>query len=396
MKKILNIIKALIIFEILIVIALIGITLINSFVGLALFIIIISIIPIFCTIILYKAIKDLAPRERISEKKLKIYHQYCYNEFIVLYNKLINYDFDDIKCQREYLKKSKITFFTIQVVSVLLMCAFCVLYLLQGYNERNLYILAFILVIPYTLITMFYKGKIDNMQTKYNIEYKDKIISLIVNNYNNKFSYIPYIDLKNDYETFDNLILTYEKSKIVDPYINIEMLDDYIIYENDDYSMKIFNAYYDGKKASNKTNVFAEIITKSSSNDEIVLVPKKLQEDELNYLPKKLEKIEFDDEEFNKYFDIYSKTKNVKILNPDIIKELKMAYEITPNGFNLRIVENKIYLNFQTQDMFDDNVFSKFLDEKNLIEQYCLLDSIYKLANIISKEIIKENNKKNN
>ena len=101
------------------------------------------------------------------------------------------------------------------------------------------------------------------------------------------------------------------------------------------------------------------------------------------------------DEELDKYFYTYSKRKfeNMDILDKDLKQELKIAYENTSRGFIFRITQNKIYINFRTENIFDDNIFSKFLNEKTLLEQYCLLDSIYKLANNTVRIVKKIDNK---
>ena len=73
MKKLLNILKALIIIELVIVIALIIGSIIISYSNLIPIIIMLAIIPVLSTLILYKAVKDHIPKE-ISREKIKINH----------------------------------------------------------------------------------------------------------------------------------------------------------------------------------------------------------------------------------------------------------------------------------------------------------------------------------
>ena len=158
--------------------------------------------------------------------------------------------------------------------------------------------------------------------------------------------------------------------------------------------MKVFNIYYGGGRISNKANVFVEITTNALLNNEIILVTKNI-EDDLCYLPEGSIQISSGDEELDKYFYTYSKRKfeNMDILDKDLKQELKIAYENTSRGFIFRITQNKIYINFRTENISDDNIFSKFLNEKTLLEQYCLLDSIYKLANNTVRIVKKIDNK---
>lgn len=394
MKKLLNILKALIIIELVIVIALIIGSIIISYSNLIPIIIMLAIIPVLSTLIFYKAVKDHIPKE-ISREKIKINHQNSYSQFIVFYNRLKNYSFDEVEESRKLLKKSKMLFITIQTIIIVAYIIFCIVISIQCI-KINLHLLSFILAIPYTLIFIFYKSKINKMQQDYNTEYKEKIIKLVVKNYNDKFEYTPYIDERKNRETYDYLTKIYSHSKTVNPdTTDYELvIDDYILYKNDDYSMKVFNIYYGGGRISNKANVFVEITTNALLNNEIILVTKNI-EDDLCYLPEGSIQISSGDEELDKYFYTYSKRKfeNMDILDKDLKQELKIAYENTSRGFIFRITQNKIYINFRTENIFDDNIFSKFLNEKTLLEQYCLLDSIYKLANNTVRIVKKIDNK---
>ena len=109
MKKLLNILKALIIIELVIVIVLIIGSIIISYSNLIPIIIMLAIIPVLSTLIFYKAVKDHIPKE-ISREKIKINHQNSYSQFIVFYNRLKNYSFDEVEESRKLLKKSKMLF----------------------------------------------------------------------------------------------------------------------------------------------------------------------------------------------------------------------------------------------------------------------------------------------
>lgn len=394
MKKLLNILKGLIIIELVIVISSIIGSIIISYSSLIPIIIMLAIIPILSTLIFYKAVKDHIPKN-ISKRKMKVNHQNSYNQFIVFYNRLKNYNFDEIKVSRKLLKKSKMLFVAIQTIIIVAYVIFCVVILIQS-KRINLYLLSFILTIPYTLLFIFYKSKIDRIQQDYNTEYKEKIINLVVKNYNDKFEYTPYIDVRKNRETYDYLISTYSHSKTVNPdTTDYELvIDDYILYKNDDYSMKIFNIYYGGGRIPNKANVFVEITIDALLNTDIILVTKNI-EDDLCYLPESSMQISSGDEELDKYFYTYSKKRfeNMDILDKDLKQELKIAYENSSRGFIFRITNNKVYINFHTENIFDDNIFSKFLNEETLLEQYCLLDSIYKLANTAVRIVKKIDNK---
>lgn len=384
MKKLLNIIKVLIIFEVLITIASVIGSIIFSYSMLIPIIFMTSIIPILATLILYKAVKSHI-FEKASESELKMHHQNCYNEFMVFYNRLKNYSFDEIEDLRKLLKKSKIIFWIVQIIIVLLFIIFCAYMIING-KELALYIWTFILAMLYTIFTIFYKYKIDKLQKEYNTSYKEKIMNLLIKNYNDKFEYEPVIENTSNREKYESLLEVYCNSKIIKPEAEYDtyIIEDYIFYKDQDYNMKLFDIYYAGGMVLNKANIFVEITAKTSLNNEMVLSTPNIEEDSYDF-SQRLIKVKSDYEEFNKYCIYCRDWEKIKsILNEDILKELEIAYENCPKGFILRICKNKIYISFNIEKMFDDKLFSKFLDKNWLLEQYCLLDSIYKLADTIT------------
>ena len=97
--------------------------------------------------------------------------------------------------------------------------------------------------------------------------------------------------------------------------------------------------------------------------------------------------MELDSGEFEKLYDVYSTDKimAMQLLTSDIMQmfiDFKEKYKITPE---LTLKENKLYIRFQTGNMFEAILTKKALDYTTLLKYY---DTIKFTLNI-TKEFIK-------
>lgn len=93
--------------------------------------------------------------------------------------------------------------------------------------------------------------------------------------------------------------------------------------------------------------------------------------------------VEINEDEFSKYFDVYSKNKEDvdKYLTPNLlsyIKEFRVKYNI---DFEI-IFKDKVYVRFYTKDMFEPKIFNKKAEEKFLYKYYIIMKFIEDFAKI--------------
>ena len=128
--------------------------------------------------------------------------------------------------------------------------------------------------------------------------------------------------------------------------------------------------------------LFAEI-----EIDKIVFGKLKLRKNELKLFGGNKERVELDSGEFERLYDVYATDKimAMQLLTSDIMQmfiDFKEKYKITPE---LTLKENKLYIRFQTGNMFEAILTKKALDYTTLLEYY---DTI-KFTLDITKEFIK-------
>lgn len=128
--------------------------------------------------------------------------------------------------------------------------------------------------------------------------------------------------------------------------------------------------------------IFAEI-----ELDKIIFNKLKLRKDKLKLFGGNRERVELDSSEFEKLYDVYATDKimAMQLLTSEIMQmfiDFKEKYKIIPE---LTLKENKLYIRFQTGEMFEAKVMKNALDYETLLKYY---DTI-KFSLNISKEFIK-------
>lgn len=128
--------------------------------------------------------------------------------------------------------------------------------------------------------------------------------------------------------------------------------------------------------------LFAEI-----EMEKTVFAKLKLRKNELKLFGGNKERVELDSGEFEKIYDVYSTDKiiSMQLLTSDIMQmfiDFKEKYKITPE---LTLKENKLYIRFQTGNMFEAVLTKKALDYTTLLKYY---DTI-KFTLDITKQFIK-------
>lgn len=121
--------------------------------------------------------------------------------------------------------------------------------------------------------------------------------------------------------------------------------------------------------------------------DQIVFAKLKLRKDKLKLFFESNERVELDSSEFEKMYDVYSTDKIIamQLLTSDTMQmfiDFKEKYKITPE---ITLKEDKLYIRFQTGNMFEANVMKNALDYEILLKYY---DTIKFTLNI-TKEFIK-------
>lgn len=124
-----------------------------------------------------------------------------------------------------------------------------------------------------------------------------------------------------------------------------------------------------GVKIETQKNISASIIIANNSASP-------------SLLSSKLAKIEMDNREFEKNFNVYSDNSIIamQLLTSDIMETVMKFKQRFGTNMELRVNKNTIQLFFYMEDAFESSVFSRNLNKSKLLEHYLLLTTIRKIS----------------
>ena len=264
------------------------------------------------------------------------------------------------------------------IIYLLLITLSCILiFLIPIINKQALSITVFIILALIISVIGFYKKNLDEFKN----EFKKAIIKKIVYYICPKLQY-QYDGNSNMFETYSSI---FPKN---DEYNGFET-SDYIYGEMNGIHFQIckislLNFY--GEKSDRElhsldTFLFSQNELNFSSPSIIILKPN-------NYFyTYNTERIQMDDEEFEKYFDVFSDSDMItmQILTHDVMEELVSFYTQYRCKFEIIIKDNKLFIKFLTGDVFNPKVLKKITDSD-------LLWTYYTILNFVTRLCIKINN----
>lgn len=321
----------------------------------------------------------------VSYEELNVLNSKNFEDF---YNNISEHDFsqmNELRAKAKGLANYKVyfcCFLVLSVISTLLFASFG--------NASGIVLILFLLAIV-SLIFFTYNSKtLKSIENEYRDKYKIYVISDFVKTFNNDISYMPYVENK---ELKDKLVKLYKDSGINKTRGEMTtIIDDYMTYENNDYSMQIFdidfkpdmgeNGIVYKTAKSNYAGLFADVSIDLITDYETIIETSKTETTELET---NFEKLEMDDSSFESIFNVFTKDAELtkKILTPDVMHELKYFCFNTRLGMTIAIRRNKIYFTFYTGNMFEPKLDGDILNKNVISHYYNILNLIFKLTNYL-------------
>ena len=285
---------------------------------------------------------------------------------------------------QEIEKNRKKTIKTIIICLLLFAIEFSLLMFLSYIFKINLrYLfrkLKYIFIMP--ILYFFYKYK------EYNDEYKRSFKRKIIKNF------IQYINpnlkyIQNGGKSLHNYYIDANFEDEKDENFNTFETDDYIEgYSKEGIFIQISNISLQKKDAR---NIFLKMIYEGIFS---VTKLNKYISDEVkikknSIILKKNNRIELDSEDFEKYFDVYSKSNILtnQILTQNVMEKLVQFYNTYKIDFEIIIKNNNIYIRFNTGAMFEPNILRKSNDINTLWVYYNVLKFVISITNDFNKLI---------
>ena len=323
-------------------------------------------------------------------------------KFNEIYNELLKLNIDELEILKKESKKENghvenIAVIGIIISIILIPCMFFIyaIGIVSISVCRNLTII----LIGITCISIGVKMANATEYKKYN-EYrgafKEKVIKPMVSSFNKKLNYIFNSGINRyDYEdsNFEKFDIYSSEDSIEGNINNIELKMGEVLAEKTKYDRN-----YGTREYEIFQGLFAKIKIPKQFNTEIYI--RRKYQDNLKNM-----KIEINDEEFNRYFYVYS-SNNVEasqVLTQNLIEILLNFRKISNIGFDITLKNNYIYIRLHTGEIKKQSTMSyrnrngslfeppnlnkEVLNKEEIYINYKILYSSFDLINKIVKEI---------
>lgn len=282
-----------------------------------------------------------------------------FNEFYSNMNIENNKILDDWK--RIKMRKRKVSICILTIIVLLDLLAVWII------HKISLFIIVEIFIIDifvYIILQILF----DNKQvSEFNIEYKEKVIEKLLENFIEELDYIPQKSMPNS--IFDEVHYGGNYNKYYsDDYIEGKIKEQKIIMSDILVQREEKTINPNGNEAIQIITIFdglfAKINLKKSINSTLNII-----RDYGITLPTN-QKLEMDSSEFEKKFNVYSNNEiiGMQLLTPDVQEDILYLYNKYNINFNIYIFENRMYVLFNTGNMFE--IFSTKNNPIKMLERY--------------------------
>ncbi len=281
------------------------------------------------------------------------------------------YHYIETNYAKEVEKNRKTLLKSIIICLVLFIISFSLLLFLRqtlDIKSKNGYGILGLLFIP---LVIYYTYKYKKYNTAYLQVFKSKIIHNFVNYINPNLYYHQYggkhllhyyLDAKFKGHPFSRFVTDDYIEGYLDNSTNIEMCN--ISLENVNENGELLNLVYEGIFSVTQLDIYL--------SDEIRI--------EKNKYSLKLDcnKVEMDNNEFEKYFDVYSHSNilAMQVLTHDVMEELVQFYNTYKIKFEIIMKNHNIYIRFDTGVMFEPNILKSSNDQNTLWIYYNILQFV--------------------
>ena len=296
-------------------------------------------------------------------------------DFDSFYSEIQNNDLRNIweEANEERSKGNKIALSIIAILDILVI-AFI---LNKGIDSVFFAFFGIYMFVADTIVYAVVRAIFSRNYSKYNDVFKEKVIDGLFNNFFDAVDYIPKKEMpesiydEGNYEKYDRYSSEdYVDAKLDGKYI-VKMADVTTEERREETDSKGNTRTYYVTKFS---GLFAKIYLDKIMKDSLQI--------QGNTLLKK-SRVEMDDSDFEKYFDVTSADKiaAMQILTHDVMQMLVDYRTRLKCHFDIYIKGRAMYIRVHTGDLFEAKINNKtVLDEKTLREYYDVVDFIYTTA----------------
>lgn len=244
--------------------------------------------------------------------------------------------------------------------------------------------------LPFVIIIVIIASAISGKSphSSYKKEYKEIIISTLVNSYDENLYFYPTQCIQRsvynaaEFESYDNFYSNDYINGKIDGIIPMALGD---VRTEDEHTDSDGNTTY--------TTVFRGLFSSANLNKNIQSTIKiRSDKGKLAKLFSKKEQVEMDSQEFEKYFDIFANDKilAVRILTSDIMNYMIDFKKNNKVNFEITIKNQNIYTRIHCDDMFEGKLSQSAIDYETLHKYYKYLNFMCELNKKIYNIILEK------
>lgn len=286
----------------------------------------------------------------------------------------LNIDNDNIKSKWEMLNKRKQKFSYITIIIILIVDAL-LLYKIK-YSILFAILALFFVDVFIFIIMQIISG--DKNVIKFNKDYKENVIDKLLKNFIEELDYIPLKGMPSDIYNEAHYGGHYNRY-YSDDYFEGKINGQKIIMADLLVQEKTTEKQSDGSEKTKTTTIFNGLFGKIELSKSINSSLNITRNPRFSFLNS--EKLEMDSYEFEKNFNVYTNNSIIamQLLTLDVQEDILELYNKYSIDFHISIVDNQMYLLFNTGSMFE--VFSRKDSPTQVLEKYFeIIKFIYKLV----------------
>lgn len=291
-------------------------------------------------------------------------------EFLEICNNLINKYIRSLEIYRKQATKC------LKILLILLIIELILTITIVKFFEIDSKILIILFIIPSLILVWSFEKR----KRKYNEEYRKNIIKELVKAINNNMNY--------DYDGNGEICDKYSEANFTDEEFNMFESTDYI-YGKIENNIEMQLAKLSTLNCNQSGEIINKVDTFIFAYNKINFISPCEVRIRKNSIIKHINSVDMDDEEFEKYFDVYTSSHitAMQILTHDVMEEILYFYQKYGIDFEILIKEDNIYIKFNTGDVFKPSILKRVIDNDLLWIYYNILIFTISLCYRINKSL---------
>lgn len=222
----------------------------------------------------------------------------------------------------------------------------------------------------------------EKIKKRYVDIYKKEVVTEFIKLINENLEY-------NNLQQFLDMKSEYKKVGFENKRFNTFIVDDKILGKiSDDLAIKMADIDVKNITENQAETIFSGLFAIIEQNKKELPTKIKIMRSKNKFIQKE-NIVNLDNEDFEKYFDIYSEDKilAMRILTIDVTQSIVDFYARHNVNFDIVFMHNKIYIRFEVGEMFEPPIMRNSMDKRKLLTYYVMVKFVFEVAEKLNKAL---------